>query len=83
MANDNMPFVAIIGGIWQLPPAEADDARMTTQEIGAALATAGMAHPGCLSRQQTRSGQMKRYNLCLLSWLPSLPASDLTRSSLV
>src|SRR5712691_708932 len=42
MANNSMPFVAIIGGIWQLPRAEADDARKTAKEIGAALATAGM-----------------------------------------
>lgn len=42
MANDNMPFVAIIGGIWQLPPDVATEARKTAQEIGAALATAGM-----------------------------------------
>ena len=37
-----MPFVAIIGGIWKLSPEEADDGRKTAQEIGAALATAGM-----------------------------------------
>jgi len=42
MANDDMPFVAIVGGIWQLTPAVADDARKTAQEIGAALAAAGM-----------------------------------------
>src|SRR5213078_1320761 len=42
MVNDSMPFVAIIGGIWSLSPAEADDARKTAHEIGAALATAGM-----------------------------------------
>ena len=33
MANNDMPFVAIIGGIWQLAPAEADDAKKTAQEI--------------------------------------------------
>jgi hypothetical protein len=42
MPHSSMPFVAIIGGIWQLTTAEADDARKTAQEIGAALATAGM-----------------------------------------
>jgi hypothetical protein len=42
MANDNMPFVAIIGGIFELTPAEAVEAKKTAQEIGAALATAGM-----------------------------------------
>ena len=42
MANSNMPFVAIIGGIWKLAPAVADDARKMAQDIGAALATAGM-----------------------------------------
>lgn len=42
MTNNGMPFVAIIGGIWQLAPAAAADAKTTAQEIGAALATAGM-----------------------------------------
>ena len=42
MANDNMPFVAIIGGIWQLEPAVATEAKQTAQEIGEALAMAGM-----------------------------------------
>lgn len=42
MANDGMPFVAIIGGFWKLTPTEADEARETGQEIGAALATSGM-----------------------------------------
>lgn len=42
MEKNSMPYVAIIGGIWQLTPDEADDARKTAQEIGAALATAGM-----------------------------------------
>jgi hypothetical protein len=42
MANDNMPFVAIIGGIWQLDETMKAEARKTAQEIGAALATAGI-----------------------------------------
>lgn len=42
MANNSMPYVAIIGGIWQLSPADADEARTTAQEIGEALAAAGM-----------------------------------------
>src|ERR1044072_2046438 len=42
MANNGMPFVAIIGGIWQLDAAQVDEARKTGQEIGEALATAGM-----------------------------------------
>lgn len=42
MANNGMPFVAIIGGIWKLAPAKADEARKTAQEIGEALAIAGM-----------------------------------------
>src|SRR5258706_1925197 len=42
MANDNMPFVGIIGGFLKLAGADAVDARQTAQEIGAALATAGM-----------------------------------------
>jgi hypothetical protein len=42
MANSGMPFVAIIGGIWELDVAVIDDAKKTAQEIGAALATAGM-----------------------------------------
>lgn len=42
MANNNMPFVAIIGGIWQLEPAVATEAKQTAQEIGEALAMAGM-----------------------------------------
>jgi len=42
MANTNMPFVAIIGGIWQLTPDDAIDAKKMAQEIGEALAIAGM-----------------------------------------
>jgi len=42
MPNNSMPYVAIIGGIWQLTPETADVARKTAQEIGEALATAGM-----------------------------------------
>lgn len=42
MKNNSMPFVAIIGGIWQLDSTAADEAKRTGQEIGAALATAGM-----------------------------------------
>lgn len=42
MANDSMPFVAIIGGFGNLDAAQVDDAKKTAQEIGAALATAGM-----------------------------------------
>src|SRR5258705_2485130 len=41
MANDNMPFVGIIGGFLKLAGADAVDARQTAQEIGAALAAAG------------------------------------------
>lgn len=45
MANDSMPFVAIIGGFWELKkldPAKVDDAKNMAKEIGAALANAGM-----------------------------------------
>ena len=45
MANDSMPFVAIIGGFWELKrqePAKFDDAKRMAKEIGAALAKAGM-----------------------------------------
>jgi hypothetical protein len=42
MANDNMPFVAIIGGIAKLDDPTKDKARTTAHEIGKALATAGM-----------------------------------------
>lgn len=42
MATENMPFVAIIGGIWELDDPTKAEARKTAQEIGAALATAGM-----------------------------------------
>ncbi len=45
MANDSMPFVAIIGGLWELKkldPAKVDDAKNMAKEIGAALANAGM-----------------------------------------
>ncbi|MFL6208025.1 MAG: hypothetical protein ACJ74W_04205 [Pyrinomonadaceae bacterium] len=42
MANNSMPFVAIIGGIWALDAAVVDDAKQTAQDIGAALASAGM-----------------------------------------
>jgi hypothetical protein len=43
MATDNKPFVAIIGGLWILKdPAIKAAAMKTAQEIGAALAQAGM-----------------------------------------
>jgi hypothetical protein len=42
MANNTMPFVAIIGGLWELDPIKADDAKKKAKEIGAALANAGM-----------------------------------------
>ena len=45
MANENMPFVAIIGGFWELKKlstARVDDAKKMAKEIGAALAKAGM-----------------------------------------
>ena len=42
MANNKIPFVAIIGGIWQLVPERANEARKTAEEIGEALAVAGM-----------------------------------------
>lgn len=42
MTNNNMPFVAIVGGIWKLDAATANEARKTGQEIGRALALAGM-----------------------------------------
>ena len=43
MANNSMPFVAIIGGIWKLTPAEATHARNTAQEIGGPLQPLGWA----------------------------------------
>jgi hypothetical protein len=43
MANDNMPFVAIIGGFWMLKdPAVAEETKKRAREIGAALAKEGM-----------------------------------------
>ncbi len=42
MANNSMPFVAIIGGIGNLDDPTKVEARKTAKEIGAALATAGM-----------------------------------------
>jgi len=42
MANDSMPFVAIIGGFWGMDPAVLDEAKETAKELGAALANAGM-----------------------------------------
>jgi hypothetical protein len=43
MANDRMPFVAIIGGLWILKdPALVTEAQNMASEIGAALAKAGM-----------------------------------------
>jgi hypothetical protein len=44
MTNHKMPFVAVIGGFYNLKnnPAMYDDARKTAEEIGAALANAGM-----------------------------------------
>jgi hypothetical protein len=42
MANDSMPFVAIIGGFWTLAPTTAEEAKKTARDIGAALANAGM-----------------------------------------
>ena len=45
MPNDSMPFVAIIGGFWDLQklnPSKVDEAKNMAKEIGAALANAGM-----------------------------------------
>jgi hypothetical protein len=42
MTINSMPFVAIIGGIWGLDEPSKIKARKTAQEIGAAMATAGM-----------------------------------------
>jgi len=45
MSNSNMPFIAIIGGFWELQkeyPAMVEDAKKTANEIGAALAEANM-----------------------------------------
>ena len=45
MAKDAIPFVAIIGGFWELKerePAKFDNAKKMANEIGAALAKAGM-----------------------------------------
>ncbi len=42
MADDKMPFVAIIGGLWMLKEPAATEARKMAREIGAALANAGM-----------------------------------------
>ena len=45
MANDSMPFVAIIGGFWELKklnPAKVYDAKNMAKEIRAELANAGM-----------------------------------------
>jgi hypothetical protein len=42
MTNNDMPFIAIVGGIWQLKPDDAEVARKTGLEIGAGLAKAGM-----------------------------------------
>jgi hypothetical protein len=45
MAEDRMPFVAIIGGFWDLKerdPAKFDEAKAMAKEIGEALAKAGM-----------------------------------------
>jgi hypothetical protein len=41
MANDTVPFVAIIGGFWQLDPSKLDDAKRVAKELGIALAKAG------------------------------------------
>jgi hypothetical protein len=42
MANDEMPFVAIIGGLWMLKEPAATEAKKMAREIGAALANAAM-----------------------------------------
>ncbi|HMK26519.1 MAG TPA: hypothetical protein VK483_10855 [Chitinophagaceae bacterium] len=42
MANNKMQFVAIVGGIWELNDSDNAEARKTAQEIGEALADAGM-----------------------------------------
>src|ERR1043166_105815 len=39
--NSDMPFVAVIGGLWQLDKAKADSAKATGKIIGAELAKAG------------------------------------------
>lgn len=41
MANDNVPFIAVIGGFWELRPDKVDDATKVCEELGAALAAAG------------------------------------------
>lgn len=42
MANHSRQFVAIIGGLWELNPAKADEAKSAARELGAALAQAGL-----------------------------------------
>ena len=42
MAKDNILFVAIIGGFYQLDPAKSSEAKRVAREMGAALAKAGM-----------------------------------------
>lgn len=42
MKNDDMPFVAIIGGLWMEDAATLDSAKQMARDIGAELAKAGM-----------------------------------------
>lgn len=42
MAKNSMPFVAIVGGFWELDPERAGAAETVARDIGAALAKAGM-----------------------------------------
>src|ERR1044072_6533577 len=42
MGNNDMPFVAISGGVWKLDPTQIAAAKQTAREIGEALAIAGM-----------------------------------------
>src|SRR5260221_12895110 len=41
MENPNVPFVAVIGGLWQLDPAKTAAAKAAAKDIGAELAKSG------------------------------------------
>jgi hypothetical protein len=41
VANDNVPFIAIIGGFWDMPRSRFEEATRLAKELGAALAAAG------------------------------------------
>jgi hypothetical protein len=51
MGGSEMPFVAVIGGLWQLGPEDAEAAKAKAREIGAALATAGFGLVGYFSNE--------------------------------